>query len=56
MATQTSAVTADELLRMPNDGARYERAGRGDPNGTGGTEARPDRDTVRAPDVALVAS
>ena len=24
MATKTSAVTADELLRMPNDGARYE--------------------------------
>jgi len=24
VATKTSAVTADELLRMPNDGARYE--------------------------------
>ncbi|MGH8569590.1 MAG: Uma2 family endonuclease [Gammaproteobacteria bacterium] len=24
MATQASAVTADELLRMPSDGARYE--------------------------------
>ncbi len=24
VATQTRAVTADELLRMPNDGARYE--------------------------------
>jgi Uma2 family endonuclease len=24
VATQTSAVTADELLRMPNDDARYE--------------------------------